>query len=138
MSDDDIQTPLAPDVPPGARRLVKADILAGVPVPTQEVYIPLLDGTVLVRAVNRLDLHTAKQRATIRLKGGGQEIDTEKLEKHLLVLGLADPTFTLQEVEALMKMPLAVVQTILNAVDELSGMTQEERAEAANAFRDDS
>lgn len=129
---DDFETPAEQ---PTHRRLAKADILAGVPVPTKEVYIPMLNGTVMVRAVNRMDLHAAKQRAIVRLKGGGQEIDTERLEKYLLVLGLADPTFTYQEVESLMRMPLAVVQTILNAVDELSGMTQEERAEVASSFR---
>ena len=117
------------------RRLSKADILAGAPTPTKEVFLPLLNGTVLVRAVNRLDLHAAKQKSVIRHKGGGQEIDSEKLEKNLLVLGLADPPFTYQEVEALMKMPMSVVQDILNAVDELSGMTKDEREEAANAFR---
>lgn len=116
--------------------MTKADFAAAPVEELRPVFVPGLNGWVLVRSVGRDRFHAALRKATVRKSGGREDVDLELLEKHTLQMGLVQPSYTLPEVEQLMKRPMGDIQVIVDAINELSGMDAEERAKAANAFRD--
>lgn len=119
-----------PAVPAGAKRLTKADIAAADDLAPVELYVEALGGTVLVKGLDRLEFHAARKRATDR-KG---VLDLEVMERWILAQGLVEPKYTNADIADLMRKSMGAVQEISDAIGNLSGMTKEEREEAATSF----
>ena len=128
------ETDTPPAIPPGARRLTKADIQAVNDLQEEEVYIPEWQGTVLVRALNRDQFYAAVRRAMGKGRKQG-EVDPAVMEAAFLSDSLVDPKYSIFEIADLMKKNMGAVQRIVDVANRLSGMTKEEREAALEAFR---
>jgi hypothetical protein len=124
-------------VPAGVRRLTKDQIKAVDDRPLRELYIPEWNGTVLIQGVNRKQFFKSVKQAQGRGgRPGQQQLNLETMEAVYLADALVDPKFSPNEIaDMLMDKNAGAIQRIRDCADSLSGMNKEERAAAANAFR---
>lgn len=107
------------------------DILTAADIETREVYVPQWRGKVIVQGISRAEFHDVRRRATDK-KGN---VDLEKVELLLISAGVKEPKFDLLSLNALKSKNMGAIQVVMNAINELSATTPEERAAAADAFR---
>ena len=107
------------------------DILTAADIETREVYVPQWKGKVRVRGVGREEFH-AIRRKSLDKRG---DVDLEKLELLLIGAGVEEPKFDILALNQLKRKNMGAIQVVVNAINELSATTPEERAKAADAFR---
>jgi len=87
---------------------------------TREVEVPGWPGRVVIKQFSLDVQRTIRQQA----RGEDDEVDQTMLDALTLHHGLVQPAITLEQARALTcKASLGAVQTILNAIHELSGLT---------------
>ena len=105
------------------------DILAATQLEERTVEIPELGGSVKIRAFSKGEQQYVRRLATDRKTG---KIDTDKLELMILIRGVTEPQFTPESVERLKLVQASVLDRIISAISEISGMN-DEAVEAAEA-----
>lgn len=123
-----------PAVPPDARRLTFDDIIKADDLGAEVVFLPKWKGTVAVQGLTRNQFHKIRKRCIIP-HSKNQAIDLERMEYELIAAAMIDPKVEPTQFRQLAEKNMGEIQLIINAVNRLSGMTREERAEAANAFQ---
>ena len=115
-----------------ADNILTADaILGATKLEERIVEIPELGGSVKIREFDKGRQQWIRNQAKDRRTG---KIDEGKLELLLFAYGVVEPAFTVEQVQALAKVKASVLDTVLKAISELSGMTDEAVEEEAATF----
>ena len=117
------------DKPNNGRILSVEDILGATTLEEKTVDIPELGGAVRIKAFNKGEQQYIRRLATDRRTG---KIDTDKMELMIIVRGVIEPQFTTESVERLKLVQASVLDRIISAISEISGM-KDEAVEAAEA-----
>lgn len=123
------------------RILTVDDILAAPDVQENLVEVPEWGGVVKIRSFTKGETQRIRREATLKYNTQTQkkgEIDRERLEMLMLIHGVVEPQFGPEHIEQLRKKAAKPIETILNALLELSGMKEASVDEAEAAFQEDS
>lgn len=130
--DDEIIPDELPDVAPMERANL-ADLLArkednSPRVDTEEVPIPALGKSVLVRGLSRYEF--------LGVGKGVGEGDTAVVERRMIALAMLEPKMTIDEVATWQRSSAANEMTpVIKAINKLSGIGKTEEKEAYKSFR---
>jgi hypothetical protein len=118
-------------------RLTKGDLVSRSDLIEREVFVPSLEGNVLVRSLPAAYANQAQSEALeMRTDAKGRQsavINTVRLEELQVLHGLADPKFeSIEEVRAFGLKNGRAWRVIVEAIDEISGIDKE-AVEQANA-----
>ena len=115
-----------------ATTMLTADAILGATVLEERlVEIPELGGSVKIREFDKARQQWIRSQAK-NLRTG--KIDENKLELLLFAYGVVEPVFSVAQVEQLAKVKSSILDTVLKAITELSGMTDEAVEEEAATF----
>lgn len=119
-------------------RLTKDALLGASDLVQKEIDLPTIDGKVLVQGLGAKFSNEAQSQA-LEMKTLGREqiatVDTAKLEAIQLLHGLVEPKLdSLNEAEHFMEKNGPAARTIIEAIDNLSGLDKEAIADAKARF----
>ena len=100
-----------------AKTITAGELLSLTTLPTIDVEIPELGGTVKLRGLRKSEQVSMRSEAT--LPNG--EIDPLVIEKKMLGLGLVEPELTAEEIGQLQNLSAGVYDRLLLKIAELSG-----------------
>ena len=136
MSTDITTTqPTTPSDDSGQVMLTKDQILALPSDIVEEIVdVPEWGGSIRIRSLTAAELAKVRQ-ASIRFKtnGGGDFIFAEQ-EKRQFEYGVVEPKFTKEEVNVLFHRSAAAWRRVMDALDRISGTSDQDRREAEAAF----
>lgn len=119
-------------------RLSKDALLGASDLVQEEIELPTIDGSVLVQGLGAKFSNEAQSQALKMVTVGNEQIatvDTAKLESIQILNGLVDPQLdSLEEAEAFMEKCGPACRTVVNKIDELSGLDKEAIAKAKAKF----
>lgn len=87
---------------------------------TEEIEVPEWGGTLTVRALTLEERHKARENATENPETG--EMNLPMFEALVLITGIADPQFTIADLEWIKSQPSGVVDRVLKVIYRLSGI----------------
>ena len=115
-----------------ATTMLTADAILGATVLEERlVEIPELGGSVKIREFDKARQQWIRSQAKDKRTG---KIDENRLELLLFAYGVVEPVFSVAQVEQLAKVKSSILDTVLKAITELSGMTDEAVEEEAATF----
>jgi len=112
--------------------LTVEDILSAPDLPEKEVYIPEWGGSVRIRGFSKATQQELRRQAT----GPGGELDTEKMEMLLFLHGVVEPHFTEEHYGALREKSAVAIDSVLQAIIDLAGLSRGAVDNAKRSFRD--
>lgn len=116
---------------PKQKVLTSEELFAAPDIQEEYVAIPEWKGGVMVRALTNGQYQAVRKRA---LRKG--DVDPDLFEQGLLVAGLSAPKLSQDEVAQLREKKAGVVEKIVAAILEVSGLSQEAAAERDRNFPD--
>jgi hypothetical protein len=108
-----------------------SDILAANDVLTKEVYIKEWGGHVVITAFTKAQQQAMRREATTP-QG---KLDSDALEKLMVLHGLREPLLSKDDVEALWQKNTAVVDEVLKAILQVNGLDPQEAKQTQAAFQ---
>ena len=112
--------------------LPRLDVAAAGSLPEQEIALPSMGGSVLVRGFTKA-VHQRMRREAMRADG---EIDNDRLEMQMFLHGVVEPVFSEEQAQEAFDCWAAVdVDAVLQGVLEVNGLAPGFDREAAVTFR---
>lgn len=116
----------------GRTNLLTAEaILGAVDVEERVVEVPQWGGAVRIRGLTKAAQQAIRRKAT----GPDGQVDPLLVERWTFLTCVVEPQFTEEQAEALWQKSAAAVDTVLQAILDLSGLTEEAARAAQRTFR---
>lgn len=115
------------------KMLTVAQILEAQDLEERVVDVPEWGGVVRVRGFTKAQQQQMRKQATV-----AEEVDSDRLELLMFVHGVVDPKFSPDQAGLLQQKSAGLVDRVLTAVLEVSGMTKDALKKAEKSFSDES
>lgn len=115
-----------------SKKLTIADIQAVVDLETREVEVPEWGGSVEIKGMSKREQQMLRKTATDPLTG---QIDPDKMEAAMLAHCLSEPSVTIEQAEQLMQKSASAIDKILNAIMDITGLSDAAQKAMAHTFR---
>lgn len=106
------------------------EILSAADLEEKIVEVPQWGGAVKIRGLTKAQQQHIRRAAMV-----GDSIDTDRLEMLMFIHCVVEPKFTEGQYDALRQKSAGAIDTVLNAIFELSGFTGAAFAQAEKTFR---
>jgi len=109
---------------------LSASEIKSVPLKEKEIHVPEWGGDVLIREFSKAKQQQLRKEAVL-----GEEINSDRLELLMFIHGVIDPVFTEQDYLEIQGKSAKAVDTVLNEILAISGLTELAVKEAEKRFR---
>jgi hypothetical protein len=113
------------------RILSREEVFAAKDIEEREVYVPQWDGYVVIRTFTKKQVSAINKRATRYDHVLKKDVtDNDMVEAMLFTEGVVDPPFTIEDYDRLQEKSVAALVTIVRAINDASGLSDEAATEA--------
>jgi hypothetical protein len=114
--------------------LTADEILAAPDIEERIVDVPQWGGAVKIRSFSLKQVQDMRKASTgLNPATNRVEVDNEELEARMFTAGMIEPAFTFKQYEQLREKSIGAIQTIMQAIMEISGLTPEAVSDATKS-----